>query len=341
MKISPLAFTAFISCSFSVELVVPNGRALGTARKQTTLNGAGAVRSSRVLVDPAREARQLDVPCSAARGGPRAPKWARPITQRAESPSELNAGVHQVSRAGFSVRHSGTSENGAEHVRPPAVERAQIERREQPLVRVDDDRVRHVPSPRCGRNAGRSPPTPACGVTCNHSPFAFADAGVAATGSTLVVDVVPSVATTRAAGRRRRGRRRSRTAASPGACGTRRRRQLPRRRDRGRADHRLVDRRCAGPSSKRAGGRSAARPLRADVGDGRFARGGERVQAADRRRGKVADDPFESVGQAHQRSQPAERDLLPAPSRRRRAPASPADSARRRGTRRGTPGALT
>ena len=85
-----------------------------------------------------------------------------PQLQRAEPPAELHAGVHQVPhRAGLGRPQvlGRERERLAQHVHPPAVERAQVERREEPLVRVDDERVGAV---RAGEDAagtrGPSPP---------------------------------------------------------------------------------------------------------------------------------------------------------------------------------------
>ena len=67
-----------------------------------------------------------------------------PQLQRAEPAAELDAGVHQVPhrRRLGRRRYSGDEREGLAHdVHAAAEEHAEIERREQPLVRVDDERV--------------------------------------------------------------------------------------------------------------------------------------------------------------------------------------------------------
>ena len=124
-----------------------------------------------------------------------------PELQRAEPPPELDAGVHQILHARVPFARlevlGRQRERLAEHIHPPAIEHAQVERREQPLVRVDHDRVgllrRRAGSIRPGHHRGDAGIS---GVDVQPDVLARADRGDLSTGSTLVVDVVPTVATT-------------------------------------------------------------------------------------------------------------------------------------------------
>ena len=98
-------------------------------------------------------------------------------------------------------------ERRSHHIHAPAVERAQIERREQPLVRVDDQRVRAlgaVEHVRVRRQHRRGAAVRRVDVQ-PHALRVRRSSAIAGTGSMLVVDVVPTVATTARARRRRRG----------------------------------------------------------------------------------------------------------------------------------------
>ena len=118
-------------------------------RKQTTLKGTGATARS-------RDARCHPLLRTAARAAcvrrarARSPVGAEvphhhPQLQRAEAASELDAGVHQIPDTGAASAvlqiFRRQRERLRAHVHAPAVEHAEIERREQPLVRIDDERV--------------------------------------------------------------------------------------------------------------------------------------------------------------------------------------------------------
>ena len=90
--------------------------------------------------------------------GPEVPQ-DHPQFQRAEAPPELDAGVHQVPHARVPFARLEVlgceRERLAEHVHPPAIQHAQVERREQPLVRIDHE------SNRPGRRRAGSTRSPA------------------------------------------------------------------------------------------------------------------------------------------------------------------------------------
>ena len=98
-----------------------------------------------VRIDPACEhLRQSDMLGEVLANGARAERpQHEPQFERAETASELNAGVHQIPR-GFGLGRPEVlrrqRERGADDVHAPAVKGAQVERGEQPLVRVDDQR---------------------------------------------------------------------------------------------------------------------------------------------------------------------------------------------------------
>ena len=72
------------------------------------------------------------------------PPEDHPQLQRSKPASQLDAGVHQVlDLTGFTCAQviGRQRERRSDDIHPPAVERAQVERREEPFVRVDDHRV--------------------------------------------------------------------------------------------------------------------------------------------------------------------------------------------------------
>ena len=251
------------------------------------------------------------------RAGPRRRSAAGPSTASARgTASELHAGVHQVPHAG--VAFSGLQvlgrqrERGAQHVHAPAVEHAQIERREQPLVRVDDERVgasgaaqdplvARAPSRRRRRRRRRRAARS----------FARADRGDRPrTGSTLVSTWCRRSRRPPSAASRPRDRRRSRAPSSVGphaelgVAGIRAQRVVAEAEQ----DHRLVDRRVrllGAIDAHARRGRASGEPCARTVRQRRLARRGERVQRRDRR--GVVDDAFERcrAGRSAARSQPS------------------------------------
>src|SRR5947208_7564301 len=73
-----------------------------------------------------------------------------PELERTEPPPELDSGVHQIAHSALTLGSSqvlrNQRERRAHHIHSTTVERAQIEWCEQPLVRIDDDRVRALPA---------------------------------------------------------------------------------------------------------------------------------------------------------------------------------------------------
>ncbi len=198
-----------------------------------------------------------------------------PELERAKAPAELYARVHQVlHRRRFDrlqvLGHE--RERLSNEVHPAAVERAQIERREQPLVRIDHERVG------CARRHRGSTRSRAPSPRRRHRPRRRAAralssqmSAIARTGSMLVVDVVPTVATTAIGRQPRRGPRRSRASSASGRMrNSRVRRDSPQRLvAEPEQDHGLVDRRVrvlgavdAERVADRCGrrGRASARP---------------------------------------------------------------------------------
>src|SRR5262249_3322418 len=97
-------------------------------------------------VDPAGEqACQSDVMLQMLAKAPRAERAQdHPELERSESTTELNPRVHQVARAALFRRLEKRRRHGerrADYVHPAAVERTQVERRKEPLMGVDDQRV--------------------------------------------------------------------------------------------------------------------------------------------------------------------------------------------------------
>ena len=78
------------------------------------------------------------------RAGPVHPQ-DHPELEGAEAAAELHPGVHQIPHGRLLGRLQQVlrreREGLAQHVHPPAVERAEVDRREEPLVRVDHERV--------------------------------------------------------------------------------------------------------------------------------------------------------------------------------------------------------
>ena len=182
-----------------------SGRSAGFHRKQTTLKrhrapaarSRGARRSSRRAAAPARCAAPR---CSRIARAPYDPQ-NHPELERAKAAAELHARVHQIPDGACSGRPQILGcerERLAQDVHAPAVERAEIERREQPLVRVDDERVgafgacQQVRVRRQHRRPRRRTPRPRAARARSRSQMS----AIAGTGSMLVVDVVPTVATT-------------------------------------------------------------------------------------------------------------------------------------------------
>ncbi len=314
------------------------------ARKQTTLNGTGGqcVRTSALASTHAANswARRM---CSASRARmPSAPKCRSTIhslSARKRRPSCMPVSIRlrTVAASDRDQVLGRQRERSAHHVHAPAVEHAQIERREQPLVRVDDQRVRafcpaqhplvaRAPSPPprrrrhrratrpfALRRSRRSPPpdrrwwSTSCrpsprrpsGASRRRDPRAIARASAVGTHPELVVAVDPP----------------QRLVAEP------------------EQDHRLVDRRvrlvrAVDPQPRQSLRRPG--PARAPV-DGRLARRGQGVQRGDR--SGVVNHPFEwrRAGRSASRAIRA-RPLRARSPRATSATASPARSTRRRGT---------
>ena len=146
---------------------------------------------------------------------------------------------------------------------------------------------------------------------------------IAGTGSTLVVEVVPTVATTAIGtmpAARSSAMARCERVGPHAEIGVRRHAAKAVVAE-AEQDHRLVDRRVRLVGAVDAVARQlgpARHPRCPHAGDRRLARRRQRVQARDRRR--VVDDAFEGVGQAHQLTQPPERHLLEFGHRRRGPP---------------------
>ena len=184
---SPVALTASSSLSLSASSSCVAHRPGAGARAET--DDAERHRCHPleigIGVDPlAEELCETDVlgECAANALGSKMTK-NHPKFQRSEPAAELNAGIHQVARAArglgrFQIfRHE--RKRLAHDVHAPAIERAEIERREQPLVRIHDDRSRRPPIRRtCSRYSGMIAVTPAYAAsTCSQTLFIAADFG--------------------------------------------------------------------------------------------------------------------------------------------------------------------
>ena len=129
------------------------------------------------------------------------PADLHPELERAEAAAELDAVLVEVVHAagvGRAQVLGDEAEGVAERLRAAEQEKRRVERREHPLVRVDDDRIRALPAAkqrahlraRSRRSRRRRRRRAATAFRCGRS------SAIAAHGSTLVEDVVPSVATT-------------------------------------------------------------------------------------------------------------------------------------------------
>ena len=241
----------------------------------------------------------------------------RPELQRPEPPAELHAGVHQVAdRARFRRPQvvGRQRERRAHDVHAAAVERAEVERREEPLVRVDHEGVRPAAAVEDVlrlRDQGRDPGVGRVDVQPQALVRAEAGDGVdrvdaGGRGGAHRGDHRQRGHAARAVGRDRLPQR-----VGPHA-------ELRVRRDPGQRvvaeserHDRLVDRRMrlfGGVDAQRPEVRAPGQPPRADAGHRPVPGRGQRVQAGDGRR--VVDDPLERVGQAEKLPQPAQRHLF-------------------------------
>ena len=224
---SPVRLTASMIaalCSSSAGLVAGRRAAPGRERKQTVENGTGASRSQSgsASTQPANAGRELQV----AADPPAQPLQPEPAEQhpqleRPEPAAELRRVLVVVAHRRRAIERPQVlgheAERGAQRRHPPGQQERRVERREQPLVGVDDDRIGALPArERRAQLRQRSRPrrrTPhRRGAT---DPRARRSSAIAATGSTDVDDVVPTSRRSRSAGGRRRGPRRSPPRARP------------------------------------------------------------------------------------------------------------------------------
>ena len=249
-------------------------------------------------------------------GGPEVAQHG-PELERPEAPAELHAGIHQVPHApGLGRRQvvGRQRERGANRVHAARVERAQIERGEEPLVRVDDDRVRapavvHDPGGLRDQGGGAG----VRGVDVQPDPLGRAHVGdlrhrihAGHGGRADRGDDRQRRPAGRAVGRHGRAQRVG-PHAEPVVDGDPLQGALPEPQ----RHHGLVDRRVrmlgqVDPARRQLG--ASRQPAGADVRDGRLAGRGQRVQA--RHRGRVVDHPLERGRQPQQLPQPAQGDFL-------------------------------
>ena len=249
-----------------------------------------------------------------------------PQLQGAESAPELHPGVHEVAdrpRLAALQVVGGQGEGLFQPVHAAAVEGAEVERREQPLVRVHDQRVgpvgagqRFLPA----LHDGRGPRVG--GVDVQPQPLAGADVG----------DVGHRV-DAGDGGRPHRGHHRQGGDAVAPVVGDRRGEGVGAQSEppvggdapqpglpQPQRHHRLVDRRVGVLGAVDAQGGHIGAPREAalaDPGHG-LPGGGEGVQGRDG--GGVVDDPFEGVRQSEQAPQPAQGHRFQLGHRRRGAP---------------------
>ena len=276
-------------------------------------------------VDPPRKRpRQVHVRLEALADA-RGPEVAQhhPQLQRAEATPELDAGVHQVLHrrglGGLQVL-GDQRERLPQQVHAPAVEDRTVKRREEPLVRVDDQRVGPLRAAEGGAPRGQHR---------HHARVGRIDMEPDALGLAQVRDVVHRIdrrGRGRADGRDHCQRHEARAAIGSdglaqqidahgvlGVAGDVDDRVLSKPQQ----DHRLVGRRMrvGGQIDAHAGQIGAAEQApRADVGNDGFAGRGQRVEHRHRR--GVVDHAFKRGRQLHQVAQPAQRDLLELGGRR-------------------------
>ena len=187
----------------------------------------------------------------------------RPELERAEAASERRPVVAQVERVLRRGEVVGVRrERRAQRLGPARPERRAVDRREQPLVRVDDDRVGAVAAVEAPAQL-RADRRRARVRRVDVQP----DAGLLAAvgerrrpGSTEVDDVVPTVATTAVASSSGKSAA-SGTRRRPAPCGTRARGSAPPSRPRSsRARRRRRRRRAAARAPRRARRSSPSRP---------------------------------------------------------------------------------
>ena len=242
-----------------------------------------------------------------------------PELQGAEPAAELHAGVHQVAHAGVVLRRpqelGGQGERGPYIVHSAAVEGTQIERREQPLVRIHDDGVRPPAAVHHVAHAGREGGGPRIGRV-DVEPRA-----------SVLSEAIGNRLDRIDAGRRRRPDRRDDRHRYRSRRPVRRHRLAQRvgphpepAVHRNLADgvqaqperhHRLVDhgvRLIGGVDGERRQVVAPCYPAGPDVRRGPVARGGQGMQGRDRR--GVVDHAFEGVRQSQQLPEPAERHFL-------------------------------
>ena len=190
MKISPVALTRSSSASFSSSDAVAAEADDGERPRRADL-------PPRLVEHPLLEERGEPHVLADHRLQARAPVAAQhgPQPQRAERPPERDRDLaeadHLVGRPQV-LRHE--AERAAEVVRPRRPEDRAAHAGEQPLVRVDDERVGAARRPRCG---ARDTPTPSPRTRRRRAATPRPCAPRSRpTGSTEVVDVVPTVATT-------------------------------------------------------------------------------------------------------------------------------------------------
>ena len=262
------------------------------ARKQTTLKGAGAIgRRSRDALTHCANNRARRI-CSARRARrPSAPKWRSTIhsfSARKRRPSWMPVSIRFWTARGFDGLEifGRQRERRAQHVHPTAIEHAEIEGREQPLVRIDDDRVRTFGAAQnpsvLGDHRGD---TGVGGIDVQPYSLALADGRNLARLDRCWSSTLSRRSPRPRSGRSRpRGRRRLPPRARPGACETRRRRRRARSR-RGRA--RAGSSTCRSTSVRARNSKRGSETVRRvppvpqhALRNGQLARRGQRVQTS-------------------------------------------------------------